>query len=344
MKNRHRGRRKAAILLASLDRRSADALLAQMSAEQADAVREAVAELGEIDPYEQHEVLEEFFRIGPLVPDREPSGLELDDPATLQLSLSTAAAAECAMPVARAVAAGEASPPAFQLLQDAPIKTLSALLEREQPQTIAVVLSHLTPGRAAELLAGLPSALQAEVARRLVDLDETSVEVLREVERGLEAWLSEQSLRGQRRSAGMAALKEILSATDPDTKENILANVAAHDRQLAAKLAPAAAHQAPLAFADLVQLDDPSLAKVLRAADRQVLVLALTAGGDELVRRVLSGLAGREEKSLRYALDHLGTIRLSDVEDAQQELAAIAQLLESSGQIRRTPRRLSVAA
>jgi len=342
MKNRQQGRRKAAILLASLDRHEAEALLAQMPAEQADAVREAIGNLGEIDPEEQHEVLEEFFRIGPLVPDREPSGLALDDPTVAQLSIS-AAPADSAQRHSSSFNVREEAVPTFRLLEDAPIKTLAGLLEREQPQTIAVVLSHLAPGRAAELLAGLPSLLQAEVARRLVDLEETNADVLREVERGLEAWFSEQSLNGQRRSAGMAALKQILSATDADTKENILANVAAHDRQLAAKLAPAAS-VSPLVFAELVQLDDAALAKVVRASDPQVLVLALTAATDELIHRVLAGLPGREAKSLRRALDHIGPMRLSDVEDAQHELAAVAQSLESSGQIRRSPRRLSVAA
>src|SRR5437879_4806007 len=106
MKNRHRGRRKAAILLASLDRPSADALLAQVSPEHAEALRDALASLGEIDPDEQCDVLEEFFRIGPLVPDREPSGLEPDDPAAVQLSLSAPAtaassAADASAPPAR---------------------------------------------------------------------------------------------------------------------------------------------------------------------------------------------------------------------------------------------------
>src|SRR6185295_1621485 len=199
MKNRQQGRRKAAILLASLDRHEAEALLAQMPAEQADAVREAIGNLGEIDPEEQHEVLEEFFRIGPLVPDREPSGLALDDPTVAQLSIS-AAPADSAQRHSSSFNVREEAVPTFRLLEDAPIKTLAGLLEREQPQTIAVVLSHLAPGRAAELLAGLPSLLQAEVARRLVDLEETNADVLREVERGLEAWFSEQSLNGQRRS------------------------------------------------------------------------------------------------------------------------------------------------
>src|SRR5580704_1272238 len=78
MRNQHQTVRKAAILIASLDRKTADALLAQMPAEQADAVRAAIESLGNVSPREQQATIEEFFRIGPLVPEKSPPGIELD--------------------------------------------------------------------------------------------------------------------------------------------------------------------------------------------------------------------------------------------------------------------------
>src|SRR6478609_9657491 len=72
----HGGIRKAAILIASLDVQSAESLLGQMLPAQADAVRKAAAELGDLDIVEQNEVIDEFFRIGPLVPDKQASGIE----------------------------------------------------------------------------------------------------------------------------------------------------------------------------------------------------------------------------------------------------------------------------
>src|ERR1700678_3002870 len=57
--------RKAAILVSSLDRDTADKLLDQMSAEQAALVRRAMVELPEIDAGEQNRVIDEFFHVGP---------------------------------------------------------------------------------------------------------------------------------------------------------------------------------------------------------------------------------------------------------------------------------------
>src|SRR5262249_29673219 len=127
------------------------------------------------DPEEQQGVIEEFFRIGPLVPDKQPSGIELDGRLPKHLAMSS-----------RRVETSErdwrsdrrdASP--FRFLHETSPRALGRLLEREHPQTIAVVVSHLPSDRAAEVLAGLPAELQIEVARRLVDLDETDPEILR---------------------------------------------------------------------------------------------------------------------------------------------------------------------
>ncbi len=79
--------RKAAILVASLDRASADSLLQQMSADQAARLRRALVELGPIDPDEQSDVIEDFFRIGPLVPEKLPAGIELDGSLVRELGL-----------------------------------------------------------------------------------------------------------------------------------------------------------------------------------------------------------------------------------------------------------------
>ena len=83
MKDKYRSLRKAAVLVASLDAERARAVLAQMSPTHAAVVRKPIDDLGQLDPAEQEQVIEEFFRIGPLVPDREPSGIDLVDPRSL---------------------------------------------------------------------------------------------------------------------------------------------------------------------------------------------------------------------------------------------------------------------
>lgn len=334
MKNKHRSLRKAAVLVASLDAENADAMLRQMSPGQAQSLRKAIEQLGPIDPQEQREVLEEFFRIGPLVPDKQPSGIELDDSLPAELAI-------CA-PLESESAFGPNGTVPLRMLRDASAQSLAPFLEREHPQTIAVVISHLPSERAAEVLAGLSADLQVEVARRLVDLDETDPEILREIERGLESWLREQAQSDRRRTAGMTALNNILGAASPRVKQHILANLSQGDRQRAGKIKPPPFR--PLTFDDLQQLDSTSLTVVLHHADPEMLVLAMAGARPEFAERALDMFPLEESQAFRAALRNLGPTRLSDVEESQYELAELAGQLELRGEIAPEVRgRLSVA-
>ena len=201
-------------------------------------------------------------------------------------------------------------------------------LEREHPQTVALVISHLPADRAAELLSGLAAPLQAEVMRRLVELDQANPEVLREIERGLQSWFADQDQLDQRRAAGLSALQNILAAANPRGKRELLANLATHDRPLSARLT-----REQFEFSDIESLDDATILFILQTAEPEVAVLSLAGSTAQLVNRVAGQLPARDASLLRMKLDNLGPTRLSDLEEAQQELARLARQLEVQGRI-----------
>lgn len=290
--------RKAAILVAALDAPTADQLLDQMTPQQQALVRRLVVELGEVAPGEQQAVIEEFVEQG--VPG---------DPAA-------------------PAAARRSDAPPFRFLYRAPGERLTRILAGEHPQTVALVLSHLPADQAGDVLATLAPALQADVIRRLVELDEADPETLREVERGLQSRIFEHTRYEQRRRAGVQAVTGILAAADPHVKRRILANLAAHDHELAEQFT-----RQVFEFVDLARASDAALAEVLRAADADLVLLAFADAAPLLLDRVLSLLPAREARRLRQALETLGPTRLSDVAQAQRELARLARRLEAQGRL-----------
>ena len=208
------GIRKAAVLVSCLDQLSADLLLEQLGEEQAGRVRLAAVELDEIDEEERRRVIDEFRRIGPMVPDAAPAGIELTDLPP-----------RCIAPSApeEAAAAGDASP--FQFLHETEDEQLVHLLAEEQPQIVALVMSHLPPERAAYVIDRIPPQQQVEVVRRLAALENTDAETLREIEQVLEARMSRLIDCERRRSAGPQSVARILSVCDelqppPDTGQH----------------------------------------------------------------------------------------------------------------------------
>ena len=174
------------------------------------------------------------------------------------------------------------------------------------------------------MLAQLPSSLQVEVVRRLADLDQADPHVLEDVEHGLQNWLSDQARHRQRRAQGLAAVSAILDAAPADARRRIMTNLSRADRPLAGKLR--ANHYR---FADLMQFDDAALMAVLRAADPELIVLALAGATVEFVERIRRRLPAEPSRALTKALAHLGPTRLADVEEAQQALADLATEISS---------------
>jgi len=305
--------RKAAILLSTLDDPTAGALLDQMAPDQVDLVRQAMDELGVIEQVERDHVIDEFFRTGAFATSSD-SPREVLRPA--QRGTKSASLVEDELEL------GGSRP--FHFLEETDSTELIPFLADEHPQTIAVVLSHMPPARATAVLADLPAALQADVVRRLVDLDETHPAIVREVERGLESRISSQARCERRRAAGVAAVARIFEAADRRLVQAILSNLAAHDRELADQFVRPS-HEPPLRYEDLAALDDETLLTIYGQAGPELALLALAGSSMELVDRIVARLSSKHARRLRHELDHLGPTRLSDVEQAQQELVRLAE-------------------
>ncbi|HEY2882378.1 MAG TPA: FliG C-terminal domain-containing protein [Pirellulales bacterium] len=400
MSQREPSIRKAAVLVASLDADTADLLLAQMPEELADAVRQEVLELDELDPEEQRSVIDEFFRIGPMMPEPNPPGVELDSPALAkrlpkvgdeyvpagsmdddedsiepsaqgssffnaiprdrQSSLiaqltgnaplpwrppdafpkappvtsppNASSNSMAAMPTPASPTPPELTAPPFRFLQDVEVDLLVPLLEREHPQAIALVLSHVPPEQAGHVLARLPAATQTDVVRRLVDLEETDPQVLREVELAVEAALMKQQ-PGRRRVAGMAAVSAILNASDRTARRQILNNLATHDRPLAHKLMPSPPPPRQFTFVEVCQLPPAPLVRVVRAAGLQTVVLAMAGAAAGVVDDLLDQLEPHEADRISNRLTNLGPVRLIDIDRAQEDLAHTADRLHADGRL-----------
>lgn len=340
--------RKAAILVASVDGRTAEALLAQMGAAEAASVRRAAAALDDIQDAERDMVLSEFRELtgaaaaapgsaaprSPrgtrrrFLPNVPPAGIDLCGPQADLFANSTAEDA----------AHSGSTSPGLPWLRQAGSETLAGFLSCEQPQTVAVVFMRLAPQQAAEVLRRLPDALQTEVVERLATTDQADPQVLRDVEQGLETWLSEQ-LQRIRPTAGISTAARLLEASSYDLRQTVLANLARRDASLARRLSgsplrPATGPRiAGPTFDDLLQADDATLSAVIAAADRHVATLALAGASENVLRRLERRLTGSDWSLLRSSVENLGPTRLSDVEAAQQQLVTLALELEAEARI-----------
>lgn len=308
--------RRAAVLVLSLDDANADAILDQLPENDAALVRRMMVEIDNVDADEQRRTIDEFLRRQ--TPTRRATGVELDPGLAKKIQTGSSSVP--------AASADDDKP--FRFLRTAHGEKITPFITGEHPQTIAVVVSHLPDDRAAAVLASLDSELQAEVIQRLIDLDQADPEVIREVERALESRMLEQAVADRRRESGLASVARILEAAEPALRRTIMTNLSRQDRKLAERLRPQR-----FEFEDLYEVDDATLATVVAAAGMEISRLALAGAKESLLERIVKPLTPREAKKMRRMIEQLGPVRLTDVEEAQQEVARIARQLALEGTI-----------
>jgi flagellar motor switch protein FliG len=350
--------RKAAILVSALDHRTADVLLERIPEEQATRIRNAVLQLSDVSDEEQQIVLREFLRAGNSPAPGPDEGVELDESLVQKIAAAPAERREAA------------APPLFRTLQLAAPESLAQHLQQEHPQIIAVVLAHLPPARSADVVKRLPERLQVDVLRRVAELDRADPQVLRDLEFELEQRLSDEIRTARNRTAGLSAVASILAAAGND-REVIVRSVSRHDEQFSSLLGvsstpaqdtaadspaetgsrprasqpPAAEPELTLDFADLELLDDRGLATLFATADSELVLVALSGAGESLLVRLMRQLPARQARLVRRSMERLGPLRLSDVEHAQRQIAALAaELITEGALVAPTPRGWSAAA
>ncbi|MBX9652922.1 flagellar motor switch protein FliG, partial [bacterium] len=274
------GLRKAAILMVTLDTDTASSIMSHLDAETVEKLTLSIARLEKVSSEEQDSVIQEFIAVGMARQYVERGGIEYAT-ELLERSLSP----EQAKQIIQQVQLSLQSTP-FAFLKKTSSEALATFLVDEHPQTIALVLAHLLPRQASELLQSLPASKQLEVTRRIANMEQTSPEVIREVERGLEHRLSAILNQELQQVGGASSVAEILNYTDRATERAILENLEAEDPDLVEEV-----RRLMFTFDDVQLVDQRGLQEVLKEIQNDTLALALKGASEEMREKFFSAMS-----------------------------------------------------
>ncbi|MBP2650209.1 MAG: fliG [Firmicutes bacterium] len=201
-------------------------------------------------------------------------------------------------------------------------------IQNEHPQTIALIMAYLQPEQAAAIISALPPDRQVDVANRIAQMDRTSPEILKDVERILERKLSSLVTQDFTAAGGVDSIVEVLNRVDRATERTIIENLEVQNPELAEEI-----KKKMFVFEDIVLLDDRSLQIVLREIDSKELALALKASSTEVAEKIYKNMSKRAAEMLREELQYMGPVRIRDVEESQQKVVNVIRRLEEAGEI-----------
>lgn len=314
------GTEKAAIFLVSLGEQACADILKHLNEDEVKTITKAIARLDAVSTEQAEQVLEEIHKT---VSSR---GGARGGFHYAKKVLSAAFGPESARRFAEQLPrAGEETSKNIEALQKADPKQLSRFLEMEHPQTIALILAHLSNSQAASLLGSLPAELRSDIVVRMAELDPVAPEVVSHVASVISDRI--QILGDGKRGAvrGPRAVAEILNRLDIDTSEDILNSI--EDR---AALVDAIRHYM-FVFEDLLLIDASAMKEVAAKIDRKLLIVALKGTSDQLKDHFFQGMSQRGAEMLREDMEVMGPVKIKEVEAAQQQVLAVVKQLEAEG-------------
>jgi flagellar motor switch protein FliG len=313
------GRQKAAVLLVSLGPERAAQLLGHLHEDEIEALSLEMAKTRQVGAETTEAVMEEVVQTTSAIEYVGHGGFEYARDV-LEKSIGPVKASEI---MGRLSAVIEMRP--FEFLRRTPPEQICAFLRAEAPQTMALTIANLHTTLAAEVLAQLPPETQAEVALRIATMNETSPDVIKEVEAVMRQKLANVISQEYQVAGGVGSLVDILNRTDRTTERNVLDQLAESDADLAEEI-----RMMLFVFEDIVKLDDRSVQLLLKEVDQKDLSLALRGVSEEVRDKVLSNMSQRAAEMLLEEIEYQPPQLRRVVEEAQGRVVAKVRQLEEA--------------
>ena len=253
---------KVAILFIALGTEYSAKLFQHLDDEEIEKITLEIANHKQVSAEQKAAVISEFYQMAMAKDYISSGGLEY-----AQNVLEKALGSEKAMDIINRLTTSLQVRP-FDFLRKTDPSQLMNFIQNEHPQTIALIMAYLDPDQAATVLGSLSPDAQADVAKRIAQMDRTSPDIIREIERVLERKLSTLVTQDFTSAGGVKAIVEVLNRVDRTTEKSIIETLEVDNPELAEEI-----KRLMFVFEDIVQLDDRSLQMVLREVDTKDLSL-----------------------------------------------------------------------
>lgn len=317
------GARKAAILMLQLGEDPSSEVFKHLREEEIERIAKELAALGAVDADTGEQVLEEFHQLASSADYVSRGGVDY-----ARRLLDRTLGVDQSKRILDRVTTQFRSRAGFDSLERADPQQLSKFILGEHPQTIALILAHLNPHNAAELVSLLPDHLRVDVLTRMASLDDISPDVITEISTLIDRRLTTLGGPSREQRGGIRAVAELFNRLDRGVSKTVLETIETDAPDLAVSI-----RNLMFVFDDLRHLEDNGLREIIQRADKKVLTIALKGASEDIRQRFFKNMSKRAAGMLEEEIEVLGAIRLREVEKAQQEIVAIARLLEEEGLI-----------
>jgi flagellar motor switch protein FliG len=207
-------------------------------------------------------------------------------------------------------------------------KALAEFVKNEHPQTIAVILASLSPEQAAQVLSLLDQESRSDVMIRVATMGSLAPGAMEELEKAINQNLSVTIGLQTHSLGGTKVAAQILNHVDRTTESEILSGIEGQDSDLSDEI-----QEQMFLFADIVKINRVGIQTILKCISGDQLVLALKTADEDLKNLILTSMSDRTREKLVDEMESVGPVKLSEVNQAQLEIARITWRLIQNGDL-----------
>ncbi len=316
------GRTKAAVMMVTLGAEACAQIFKSLEEDDIEILTAEIARLEGITPEMRERVLEEFHQMAVAQKFILQGGVDYAKQA-LEAAVGPRRAREILEKVQSSI-----RHTGFSLLKDVEPMQLVNFIQKEHPQTVALLLAHIDTAQAAPILSALPQELQVDVTTRLATMQSVSPDVLEQVEEVLSQQMKSLFGGNVHEVGGVKFVAEMLNQVDRGAEKNILGNLERENPELATEI-----KNLMFVFEDIGLLDDRGIQRVLKEVDTKELGLALKGASETVSEKFFKNMSSRAAEMMKDDMQFMGPVKLKDVEASQQRIVDVVRRLEDDGEI-----------
>ncbi|NBR11793.1 MAG: flagellar motor switch protein FliG [Alphaproteobacteria bacterium] len=316
------GTQKSAILMLLLGEEEASEILKNLSPREVQQLGTAMYSVADVNQDTVNMVLDEFLAI---IKAQTSIGLGAD--TYIRRVLIKALGEDKAGSVLTRITPSQTGKN-IEILQWMDARSIAEMISGEHPQIIGIIVAHLEYAVAADVLVLLPEEIQPEVIQRIATLDSVQPEAIAQLERVMQLQFKANTSLRASKIGGVKAAAKIMNFTKTAMEQRIMGKLAKADKNVMTQIL-----DNMFMFENLIAVDDKSMGTLLRSVEPNTLAIALKGADERLRDKIFGAMSSRAAASLKDEMDSKGPMRVSEVQEAQKQIIAVARQLSDAGTI-----------
>ncbi len=316
------GTQRAAVLMLLLGEEQAANIIRFLSPKEVQGLGAAMVQVAELSQEAANAVLDEF-----LAEIKRQTNLGLGTSDYVDKVFRRALGDDKAASVLGRINPGHGSK-GLEILTWMDARSIADMIQAEHPQVVAIILSVLETGVAAEVLNFLPPDARAEIMQRVASLEQVQPSAMDELEAIMKKQFSTNSSSKSSSLGGVKAAANILNQTKTTLEAAVMSGLRDIDPDLMQQI-----QDNMFTFENLVSVDNKGIAKIMANVEPDLMMKALKGASEAVKEKFLGSMSERARGMFRDDMEALPPMRLSDVETAQKMIMRAARKLADAGDL-----------